>query len=182
MFVSAVKWCVLCGAASVCGLASAMCAEWLMVAFNLEGWTPLLILHLAFSLLLWCEEAVWHAVVSKSFHAAVTFLWDCFVWWALTALSICRNSSCYVLVLVWAIPWAACVPNCRCWNYSTQTGSDSKYTDLCERCTPVMEQLGFIPGPKAAIAANWHQPVVYVLLTKHLNLTYTDVSLPALLY
>ncbi len=77
--------------------------------------------------------------------------------------------------------------NCRCWNYSTQTGSDSKYTDLCERCTPVMEQLGFISGPKAAVAANSHQSwglssIVYVILTKHLNLTYTDASLPTFIY
>lgn len=42
----------------------------------------------------------------------------------------------------------------RCWNYSTHVGADSKYADLCERCTPVIDLIGFVPAPKAAVNEN----------------------------
>ncbi|KAL6754613.1 tRNA synthetases class I-domain-containing protein [Haematococcus lacustris] len=41
----------------------------------------------------------------------------------------------------------------RCWNYSTQVGSVAPgVTDLCERCHPIMVQLGFSAQPNAAMS------------------------------
>ncbi|KAI7846319.1 hypothetical protein COHA_000156 [Chlorella ohadii] len=37
----------------------------------------------------------------------------------------------------------------RCWNYSTHVGSDSEHPELCERCAPVVREIGFAP-PKVA--------------------------------
>ncbi|KAJ9521979.1 hypothetical protein QJQ45_024859, partial [Haematococcus lacustris] len=41
----------------------------------------------------------------------------------------------------------------RCWNYSTQVGSVAPgVTDLCERCHPIMVQMGFSAQPNAAMS------------------------------
>src|SRR5579863_3261017 len=37
----------------------------------------------------------------------------------------------------------------RCWNYSTRVGEDAKYPTVCERCAPVLREMGFEP-PAAA--------------------------------
>ncbi|KAL3159350.1 hypothetical protein ABBQ32_011301 [Trebouxia sp. C0010 RCD-2024] len=42
----------------------------------------------------------------------------------------------------------------RCWNYSTHVGEHSKHSDLCERCTPVIDQTGFVPAPKGVTDLN----------------------------
>lgn len=42
----------------------------------------------------------------------------------------------------------------RCWNYSIQLGSDATYSDLCERCTPVIQHMGFIPARTTAAVAS----------------------------
>jgi isoleucyl-tRNA synthetase len=34
----------------------------------------------------------------------------------------------------------------RCWNYSTQVGRDREYPTLCERCAPVVRELGAAQG------------------------------------
>ncbi|PSC70632.1 isoleucine-tRNA ligase [Micractinium conductrix] len=42
----------------------------------------------------------------------------------------------------------------RCWNYSTHVGSDAKHPELCERCLPVINEMGFeAPAPVAAVSA-----------------------------
>jgi isoleucyl-tRNA synthetase len=33
----------------------------------------------------------------------------------------------------------------RCWNYSTRVGEDAKYPTVCERCAPVLREMGFEP-------------------------------------
>lgn len=41
----------------------------------------------------------------------------------------------------------------RCWNYSTQVGKSEKHPNLCERCLPVINELGFeLPSPQAVAA------------------------------
>jgi isoleucyl-tRNA synthetase len=35
----------------------------------------------------------------------------------------------------------------RCWNYSTRVGEDAKYPTVCERCVPVLREMGFEPPP-----------------------------------
>jgi isoleucyl-tRNA synthetase len=35
----------------------------------------------------------------------------------------------------------------RCWNYSTRVGEDAKYPTVCERCAPVLREMGFEPPP-----------------------------------
>jgi len=52
----------------------------------------------------------------------------------------------------------------RCWNYSEQVGHaheghGDQYSDLCERCVPVVSQLGFKPAAVAAPAAAKPAPV-----------------------
>ncbi|KAG2490299.1 hypothetical protein HYH03_011250 [Edaphochlamys debaryana] len=48
----------------------------------------------------------------------------------------------------------------RCWNYSTQVGSaSSAHPDVCERCAPVVDALGFVP-PSPAAATPSKQPAV----------------------
>jgi isoleucyl-tRNA synthetase len=37
----------------------------------------------------------------------------------------------------------------RCWNYSTRVGEDAKYPTVCERCAPVLTEMGFEPPPVA---------------------------------
>ena len=37
----------------------------------------------------------------------------------------------------------------RCWNYSTRVGEDAKYPTVCERCAPVLREMGFEPPPAA---------------------------------
>ncbi len=39
----------------------------------------------------------------------------------------------------------------RCWNYSTQVGHDTEHPELCERCSPVIRELG-IESPLKAVA------------------------------
>lgn len=42
----------------------------------------------------------------------------------------------------------------RCWNYSSAVGTDSEHPALCERCAPVIRDLGFkLPTPASAVAA-----------------------------
>ncbi|CAD7694683.1 unnamed protein product [Ostreobium quekettii] len=36
----------------------------------------------------------------------------------------------------------------RCWNWSEQVGSDGRHPQLCERCLPVVEEMGFELPPK----------------------------------
>lgn len=51
----------------------------------------------------------------------------------------------------------------RCWNYSDQVGSvgvAAGHPDLCERCVPVVQQLGFKLTQAAAAAAEKAQPAV----------------------
>lgn len=38
----------------------------------------------------------------------------------------------------------------RCWNYSTHVGASAAHPELCERCLPVIEEMGFQPPPAAA--------------------------------
>lgn len=40
----------------------------------------------------------------------------------------------------------------RCWNYSKMVGCDSEHPELCERCSPVMHDMGIAP-PRAAAPA-----------------------------
>ena len=42
----------------------------------------------------------------------------------------------------------------RCWNYSSHVGQDSEHPTLCERCSPVIRDMGFkLPSPQSAVAA-----------------------------
>ena len=42
----------------------------------------------------------------------------------------------------------------RCWNYSTAVGSDGAHPSLCERCSPVIRDMGFqLPSVEPAVAA-----------------------------
>jgi len=41
----------------------------------------------------------------------------------------------------------------RCWNYSTQVGADEGHPSLCERCSPVIRDMGFTLPTPAAVAA-----------------------------
>lgn len=42
----------------------------------------------------------------------------------------------------------------RCWNYSTQVGQDRDHPSLCERCSPVIRDMGFkLPSPEPAVLA-----------------------------
>ena len=42
----------------------------------------------------------------------------------------------------------------RCWNYSDAVGADSEHPALCERCAPVIRDMGFkLPAPAPAVAA-----------------------------
>lgn len=40
----------------------------------------------------------------------------------------------------------------RCWNYSTAVGNDAEHPALCERCAPVIRDMGF-QLPQSAVAA-----------------------------
>jgi isoleucyl-tRNA synthetase len=41
----------------------------------------------------------------------------------------------------------------RCWNYSEAVGGDHRHPELCERCLPVIESMGFDgPTTTAAVA------------------------------
>lgn len=33
----------------------------------------------------------------------------------------------------------------RCWNYSTHVGADAEHPELCERCAPVVREIGITP-------------------------------------
>lgn len=35
-----------------------------------------------------------------------------------------------------------------------KVGSDSSHPELCERCTPVIQEMGFVPTAKDAAVAN----------------------------
>jgi isoleucyl-tRNA synthetase len=37
----------------------------------------------------------------------------------------------------------------RCWNYSVHVGEDRRWPTVCERCAPVLEQIGFPPEESA---------------------------------
>ena len=42
----------------------------------------------------------------------------------------------------------------RCWNYSTKVGQDTDHPSLCERCSPVIRDMGFeLPKSQPAVAA-----------------------------
>ena len=42
----------------------------------------------------------------------------------------------------------------RCWNYSTKVGLDTEHPSLCERCSPVIRDMGFeLPASQPAVAA-----------------------------
>ena len=42
----------------------------------------------------------------------------------------------------------------RCWNYSTKVGQDAEHPSLCERCSPVIRDMGFeLPKSQPAVAA-----------------------------
>lgn len=42
----------------------------------------------------------------------------------------------------------------RCWNYSTAVGSDGAHPSLCERCSPVIRDMGFqLPNIEPAVVA-----------------------------
>ena len=41
----------------------------------------------------------------------------------------------------------------RCWNYSTHVGDDKEHPELCERCSPVIREMGIESPLKAAAAA-----------------------------
>ncbi len=42
----------------------------------------------------------------------------------------------------------------RCWNYSTLVGQDADHPSLCERCSPVIRDMGFeLPKSQSAVAA-----------------------------
>ena len=41
----------------------------------------------------------------------------------------------------------------RCWNYSSHVGSDKSHPSLCERCVPVINEIGFQLPPTDAVAA-----------------------------
>jgi isoleucyl-tRNA synthetase len=38
----------------------------------------------------------------------------------------------------------------RCWNYSVHVGEDRRWPTVCERCAPVLEQIGFLPEERSA--------------------------------
>jgi isoleucyl-tRNA synthetase len=38
----------------------------------------------------------------------------------------------------------------RCWNYSVHVGEDRRWPTVCERCAPVLEQIGFPPQEESA--------------------------------
>jgi isoleucyl-tRNA synthetase len=38
----------------------------------------------------------------------------------------------------------------RCWNYSVHVGEDRRWPTVCERCAPVLEQIGFPPEEGSA--------------------------------
>lgn len=43
----------------------------------------------------------------------------------------------------------------RCWNYSTLVGSDAEHPALCERCSPVIRDMGFkLPSPQTAVPSS----------------------------
>lgn len=39
----------------------------------------------------------------------------------------------------------------RCWNYSEQVGTNPEHPELCERCVPVVEDLGFTPSERVEV-------------------------------
>ena len=41
----------------------------------------------------------------------------------------------------------------RCWNYSEHVGADAEHPELCERCAPVVSEMGFTPASAAPVAA-----------------------------
>ena len=57
----------------------------------------------------------------------------------------CTNYCCWLRI------WGA---KCRCWSYSTHLGDNSHHPDLCERCTPVIQQTGFVPAAQATAATH----------------------------
>lgn len=42
----------------------------------------------------------------------------------------------------------------RCWNYSSRVGEDLEHPALCERCSPIIRDMGFqLPASQSAVAA-----------------------------
>ena len=51
---------------------------------------------------------------------------------------------------VYKLSRSTAVP-CRCWNYSTEVGSVAEHPTLCERCIPVIRDMGFQLVPPEAL-------------------------------
>ncbi len=57
-------------------------------------------------------------------------------------------AACSVAVGVTRAPGTKCP---RCWNYSTRCGQDAEHPELCERCGPAVQEMGFkLPAAAAA--------------------------------
>lgn len=94
----------------------------------------------------------------------------CPVWWVRTVPRSARGSRALrgaPARSLTAVPLMPCVCLCcavgverarghkcsRCWNYSEALGTHQDYPDLCERCTPIVLDMGFVPQAKVAETA-----------------------------